>query len=86
MLRDKIATVLQAALDGYNITVGADGNIEIIISYATYEQHLGQLYQQALGLIEQHFPDRDEDIRLLFRTGNGNQQHLFRIWHSAQHH
>lgn len=80
---ENVAQVLQTSLDGHGIALSADGIVVLTISRHYYEQHFGQLYQQVTQVIEQHFPERHEDLKLLFRTEDGEQQHLFRLWHNA---
>jgi hypothetical protein len=77
-LSEKIASVLQTELENYG-----DGNILITLSPDDFQQRLGPIFIQTTQIIDQYFPERDEDIRIFFQDRNGRQQNVFRIWHSA---
>lgn len=82
-LTEAIAGVLQTALDGHGVALGADGDVVISISRQYYEHRMGELYQQTMRIIEQYFPRRNEDITLLFSADDGRLQQVFRVRRSA---
>jgi hypothetical protein len=82
-LSEKIASVLQTELENYGNVVAGDGNILITLSPEDFQQRLGPIFIQTTQIIDQYFPERDEDIRIFFQDRNGRQQNVFRIWHSA---
>lgn len=82
-LCEKIVSVLQTELGNCEIVIAGDGNILVTISSEDFQQRLGPIFIQATQIIDEYFPHRDEDIRLFFRDKRGQQQNVFRIWHSA---
>jgi hypothetical protein len=80
-LTEKIASVLQAEFKNCATVIAGNGNILITISTQDFKERLGIMYREASELVEQHFPDRNEDIRLFFADRNGLQQATFRLWH-----
>lgn len=82
-LSEEIASVLQTELRNYGNVIAADGNILVTLSPEDFKQRLGPIFLHTSQLIDLYFPHRDEDIRLLFCDRDGQQQNVFRIWHSV---
>lgn len=82
-LAEKIASVLQTELKHCATVVAGNGNILVTISAKDFQERLGIIYIEASELVDQHFPDRNEDIRLFFSDMSGLQRATFRLWHSV---
>jgi hypothetical protein len=85
-LTQKIADVLNVSLDGRASVLGGDGHVLIAISDADFEHNIGHLFRQASLIIDEAFPNRPEDISLVFQDNKGVHQQKFRLWHSNETH
>lgn len=79
-LPEDIASVLQAELKDYDHVIVCNGNIMVVISTEDFIHRLGMFYKHTVKIIDRHFPERDEDLRLLFRDPHGRHENVFKIW------
>jgi hypothetical protein len=82
-LTEEIAAVLSVSLDGRASVTGGDGHVLIALGDVDFEQNLGHIFRQVSLIIDEAFPDRPDDISLVFRNESGKHQQQFRLWHSA---
>jgi hypothetical protein len=84
ILTEEVVDVLQVGLDGKANVTGDDGHVLITVKPEDFEQHLGFLLRQVSQMVDQSFPNRREDIHLLFRNEDGSCQQQFRLWHPIE--
>jgi hypothetical protein len=83
LLTEEIASVLNISLDGRASVTGGDGHVLIVLTDNDLKHRLGHIFRQVTLIVDEAFPNRPEDIILLFRDKAGRHQHQFRLWHSA---
>ncbi|WP_419700933.1 hypothetical protein [Mucilaginibacter sp. NFX135] len=76
-LAEKVAAVLSVSLNGRASVTGGDGHVLIALHDDDFKKHFTQIRQQVSLIVDEAFPNRPEDISLLFQNEDGDHQWQF---------
>lgn len=56
------------------------GQVVLEISDGDFEGHMGGILQQIQHIIDEHFPQREEDLSVVIRNRDTQTQNAIKIW------
>ncbi|WEK20898.1 MAG: hypothetical protein P0Y49_07080 [Candidatus Pedobacter colombiensis] len=82
-LRSKVVKALKKEFTFECIISSRMNQVILNVKHIDFEQHLGQLLQQTLQIIDKYFPQREDHLCLVIQEIGGTNQNKFKIWKSA---
>lgn len=77
---DDIARLLCIELGNAGVVAFTGGQLSVTVSRADYEQNYIAIVRQIHQVIDEHYPDRHENLFILLRDEPGSVQSKVKIW------
>lgn len=78
--KDDIARLLRTELGNSGAVALTGEELSVTVSRTNYEQNYIAIVRQIHQLIDDHYPDRHENLFILMRDEAGNVQSKLKIW------
>jgi hypothetical protein len=79
-LKTNISRLLSIELGGFGAVTCPGEHVTVIISLTDCENKFGDILQKIHRVIDDSYPDRDENLFILVRDETGSFQNVMKVW------